>query len=140
MGPAVNEDLALILHTAELADGVAEHELGERVRADAAACPPELSCALLLQGRRVVMALEGPAHAVQAAQRALASSSWLQAPRPLAEQAIETRWFPGHRPRLVAVHPGWRQVVADVVAQVLARPDAANVQAMLRLLRGLAPA
>ena len=83
--------------------------------------------------------LEGPAHAVQGCFRRLSADArheqvtLLQmGPQP------QPRFEPG-RMRLAHVHPGFAASVNEVVAQLLQRPDAVNVETALRLLRNLAP-
>jgi hypothetical protein len=96
--------------------------------------------AVLLHGGRLLQALEGPAHAVQGCfQRLSADARHEQVTLLQMGPLPQPRFEPG-RMRLARVHPGFASSASEVLAQLLQRPDAVNVETALRLLRNLAPA
>ncbi|EHR73575.1 sensor of blue-light using FAD [Burkholderiales bacterium JOSHI_001] len=95
--------------------------------------------AVLLHGGRLLQVLEGPAHAVQGCFRRLSADTRHEQVTLLQMGPLpEPRFEPG-RTRLARVHPAFAESVSEVIAQLLQRPDAVNVEAALRLLRNLAP-
>jgi Sensors of blue-light using FAD len=130
----------LLLYTSLAKPDLDEAELA-RVIAQSAAWNrgSGVAGAVLLHGGRLLQVLEGPAHAVQGCFRRLAADTRHDQVTLLKMGPLpQPRFEPGHM-RLAHVHPGFAESVSAVLAQLLRRPDAVNVEAALRLLRNLAP-
>jgi hypothetical protein len=95
--------------------------------------------AVMLHDGRLLQALEGPEEAVQGCFRRLSADTRHEQVTLLSLAPAEPRRFEPGVMRLAQVHPGFARPVGEVVAQLLDRPDAVNIENALRLLRTLAP-
>jgi hypothetical protein len=137
----MTEPLALLMHTAELATDLAHGQLHGLLREASGSCEASagLGMAAVVQGRQLVLALEGPPELLAQAPARLARLPWLKGGQTLAHGPSDTRLFPGWRPRVAMVHPAFEDSVRAQLDQWRERPDAVNQQAVLRLLQSLAP-